>query len=345
MRLGIIGLPGSGRSTIFQVLIQGKLEDGFQKGPRIATVRVPDTRVESLSEVFKPEKTVYAQLEYLFPSGVQTSGVDGQGNEAFWNEVRPCDALVHVIRNFHQPGGEPPNPRDDYVRLETDMIFADLVVVERRIERLDLDRKRGKEASPEELGLLQTCRKTLEEEKPLRDDPELAGAPLLRGYAFLSAKPVLVLFNNDDEEKGSPSWEEPPKLLSPVVVRGKLEMELAELSDEEAGEFLTAYQIDRSAVERVIQHSCGVLGLITFFTVIHKEVRAWMIPRGTKAIDAAGVIHSDMQRGFIRAEVVGYDDLMIAGTYQQAKKEGLVRLEGKDHAVQDGDIIQFHFNV
>lgn len=345
MRLGIVGLPGSGRSTIFQVLIQGKLEDGFQKGPRIATVRVPDARVDSLSEVFKPEKTVYAQLEYLFPFGVQTSGVDGQGNEAFWNEVRPCDALIHVIRNFHQPGGEPPNPRDDYVRLETDMILADLVVVERRIERLDLDRKRGKEAGPEEPGLLQACLKTLEEEKPLRDDPELAGAPLLRGYAFLSAKPVLVLFNNDDEEKGSPSWKEPPKLLNPLVVRGKLEMELAELSNEEAGEFLTAYQIDRSAVERVIQHSCDVLGLITFFTVIHKEVRAWMIPRGTKAIDAAGVIHSDMQRGFIRAEVVAYDDLMIAGTYQQAKKEGLVRLEGKDHVVQDGDIIQFHFNV
>jgi GTP-binding protein YchF len=345
MRLGIIGLGGSGKSTIFQALTRSKPEEGAHKGHRIATVRVPDQRVDALNRLFKPAKTVYARVEYLLPYGTEAYSLHGQGDERFWNEVRPCDALIHVVRNFHQRGGEAPHPRDDFLKLETDMIFADLVVVEKRIERLDLDKRRGKKISAEEHRLLEACLRLLEAQRPLRDDPELATAHLLKGYTLLSAKPVLVLFNNDDEDESPPPWEEPPELYNPLMVRGKLEMELAELSPEEAADFLTAYHIESSAMDRVIQHSCSVLGLIAFFTVVHDEVRCWLISRETTALDAAEVIHSDMKKGFIRGEVLAYDDLMAAGTYQQAKKEGKVRLEGKTYIVQDGDIINFYFNV
>lgn len=344
MRLGMIGLGGSGKSTIFQALTGTKL-DWAQKGHRIATVQVPDKRVERLAELFKPEKTVRVHLEYLLPSPTQAYSPEGRSDESYWNDIRPCDALIHVVRNFVQAGGAPSTPREDFIKLETDMMFADLVVVEKRLERLELDKKRGKEISPDERALLDACHVMLEGQRPLRDDPELAHAPVLRGFTFLSAKPVLVLFNNSDEDPDYPPWEEPPSLVSPLVVRGKLEMELSELSHEEALEFMAAYEIESSAVDRVIQHSCTVLGLVAFFTVIHKEVRAWMVPEGTDALNAAGVIHSDMQRGFIRAEVLAYDDLTASGSYQQAKKEGRVRLEGKNYLVQDGDIIQFHFNV
>ena len=345
MRLGIIGLPGSGKRTIFHALTRSKPEEGFDKKHRIAMMRVPDLRIDALNRLFKPDKTVYARIEYLLPYSTKTYGLEGQRDESLWNEIRPCDALIHVVRNFHQRGGQAPHPRDDFIKLETDMIFADLVVVEKRIERLDLDKKRGRKPNHEELRLLKASLRMLESQRPLRNDPDLANAHLLKGYALLSAKPVLVLFNNDDEDEDPPPWQEPPALYNPLVVRGKLEMELAELSAEEAAEFLTAYHVKTSAMDRVIQHSCSVLGLIVFFTVIHKEVRSWMVPKGTMALDAADVIHSDMKKGFIRAEVLAYDDLMAAGTYQQAKKEGRVRLEGKTYIVQDGDIVNFHFNV
>jgi GTP-binding protein YchF len=345
MRLGIIGLPASGKATIFQVLTQSKPDQWAKKGPLIATVWVPDRRVDALSKLFKPKKTVYAQLEYLLPHGETAYGHGGKGAEALWNEVRPCDALVHVVGNFHQPGGEAPLPREDLLKLETEMIFADLMVVEKRIERMNLDRKRGQEISHEEQELLQACLQILEDEKPVRDYPELAFAPLLRGYALLSAKPVLTVFNNDEQDENLPQWQGPPMLANALAERGKLETELAELSPEDAAEFFTAYHVESPARERMIQHSCHLLGLISFFTVVHEEVRCWLIPRDTTALDAAGVIHSDMKKGFIRAEVLAYDDLIAVGSYQQAKKEAKVGLEGKDYIVRDGDVIYFRFNV
>jgi hypothetical protein len=250
-----------------------------------------------------------------------------------------------VVRNFHLPGGEDPRPRDDFLKLDTDMIFADLVVVERRIERLDLDKKRGKETDAAERQLLEACLSMLEAQNPLRDDPALAIAHQLKGYTFLSAKPVLLLFSNDDEDKSLPAWDGSPVVSDALMIRGKLEMELSELTPEEAGEFSAAYQIEGFAREKVIRHSCKVLGLISFFTVANKEVRSWMIPSGAPALEAADAIHSDMKRGFIRAEVVAFEDLTAAGSYQKAKKEGKVRLEGKTYEVQDGDVITFHFNV
>jgi ribosome-binding ATPase YchF (GTP1/OBG family) len=301
--------------------------------------------VDTLSKLFKPKKTVYAHLEYLLPHGETAYGHGGKGGAALWNEVRPCDALVHVVGNFHQSGGEVPHPREDLLKLETEMIFADLVVVEKRIERINRDRKRGQEISHEEQELLQACLKVLEDEKPLRDYPELASTPLLRGYALLSAKPGLTVFNNDEQDDNLPQWQAPPALTNALVVRGKLEMELAELSPEDAAEFFTAYHVESPATERLIQHSCNLLGLVSFFTVVHDEVRCWLIPKDMTALHGAGIIHSDMKKGFIRAEVLAYDDLIAAGGYQQAKKGAKVRLEGKDYIVRDGDVIYFRFNV
>ena len=343
LRLGIIGLPGSGTSTIFAALAERRPEECAKKGPLVATVRVPDERVDTLSKLFKPPKTVYAYLEYFLPGDDKALGRDGKVKENLWNEVRPCEAMVHVVRNFHQSGGDVPHPRKDLLRLESEMIFADLVVAEKRIERIDLDRKRGQKINEEEQRLLEKCLKILEDERPLRDHPELASAPLLRGYAFLSAKPVLTIFNNDEEDEDLTAGQDPS--ANTMVVRGRLEAELAELSPEDAAEFLTAYSVERSVTERVVQRSCNLLGLISFFTVVHNEVRSWLIPRETTALDAAGVIHSDMKKGFIRAEILAYDDLIAAGTYQQAKKEAKVRLEGKDYVVRDGDVIYFRFNV
>jgi GTP-binding protein YchF len=345
MRLGIVGLPESGKSTIFQILTSTKPDQWGKKGPAIGTVRVPDQRVDALRKLIKPRKTVYARLEYILPRTAKGLAHDGKRDEGLWSEIRPSDALVHVVRNFDRPGDQAHHPREDLISLESEMIFADLVVVEKRIERIGMDRKRGKKTNDEELGLLEACLKVLEDERPLRDRPELARAPLLKGYALLSAKPVLTVFNNGEENDDIPAWEGPPAFSNALAVRGKLEMELSELSPEEAGEFLAAYDVESPAAARVIHNSCDLLGLVSFFTVVNDEVRCWLIPRETTALEAAGVIHSDMKKGFIRAEVLAYDDLVAAGSYQQAKKEARVCLEGKGYIVQDGDVIYFRFNV
>jgi ribosome-binding ATPase YchF (GTP1/OBG family) len=233
--------------------------------------------------------------------------------------------------------------------LDQEMILSDLVVAEKRAERLELDRKRGKNIEHEEIPLLKECIAHLENEIPLRRFPELAYAPRLKGYGFVSAKPVLTLFNNEDDDEKLPDI--PDSLKSRfeseqyMTIRGKLEHEIARMSDEEVSDFLHEFNIAESAADRVIKKSYELLNLITFFTVGEDEVRAWSIKKGTPASDAAGTIHSDMKKGFIRAEVISFEDLIKAGNYQEAKKRGMIRLEGKTYEVQDGDIITVRFNV
>jgi GTP-binding protein YchF len=343
MRLGIIGLPGSGKSTVFDALTQSAAGGAHRGEDRIGTIRVPDDRVDVLSRMYQPRKTIFAQVEYFLPG---KTGQETKKDPGLWTPVRDCDALIQVVRNFRSYGMEAPTPGPDLAAIEAEMILADLVVVEKRLERLELDRKRGKPGDPEELSLLSRCRERLEAEMPLRGAPDLAQAPQLRGFAFVSAKPVLVLFNNEDDDDALPenagggdAREEA------MVIRGKLEQELAQMDEDEAREFLEEFEIKASAMDRVITRSYALLGLISFFTVGEDEVRAWTIRSNTAAVDAAEAIHSDIKKGFIRAEVLAYDDLMAAGTYAEARKRGTVRLEGKTYPVQDGDIIHFRFNV
>ena len=341
MRLGIIGLPRSGKSTIFDALTKNIAGTEHKGEDRIAVIRVPDDRLGALSQMYNPKKTTYAQVEYFLPGYKKDSPKD----QSIWTSVRNCDALLHVVRNHAAYGFEKPSPLEDFIKLDQEFILSDLVVAEKRLERIELDRQRGNTIDNEEQALLDECRATLENEIPIRKRSDLALARKLRGFTFLSAKPVVIVFNNEDDNDRLPDVKELTSKEACLVVRGKLEQELAQMPPEEAAEFLAEFNIPASAMDRVIQQSYALLELISFFTVISNEVRAWTLKKKTPALDAADVIHSDMKKGFIRAEVVSFQDLMDAGSYAEAKKRGTVRLEGKTYEVQEGDIIQFRFNV
>lgn len=346
MKLGIIGLPQSGKTTIFAALTGARGEEAGQKksrsDQRIGTVRKADHRVDFLACLWKPKKITYAQVEYLLPPEVPGGK---PSDSAFWNQIRPCDALIHVLRNFSSPGGMAATPEADFWALEEEMILADLVVVEKRLERIALDSKRGSVPDPDEESYIKTCRDLLGRGLPIRTDPELAQAPALRGFTFLSGKPLLLIMNNEDEDESLPEWEKRPENTKMIAVRGRLEMDIASMSPEEAQEFLIEYHIEESALDRVIESSYRLMNLISFFTVLNEEVRAWTIAKESPALEAAGAVHTDMKRGFIRAEVLSFDDLQEYGSFQEAKKAGHVRLEGKEYIVQDGDVINFRFNV
>ncbi len=346
MKLGIIGLPQSGKSTIFTALTgargEGETPGSFHKDAMIATVTVHDERVMFLTDMYQPKKTTYAKVEYLLPSKI--SGKAGSGPEGgIWNQVRPCDALLHVVRNFKD--AREPTPESDFWKMEEELILSDLMVVEKRLERIELDKKRGKKPEGNEYSLLMSCKEILDKGLPLRTDQGLASEPELRGFTFLSAKSMLVIVNNGDEDESLPKWEKTPAGADMVLVRGRLEKDIALMDADEAEEFLEMYNIQESALDRLIRKSFSLLNLISFFTVGPDEVKAWPIPAGTIALDAAGVIHSDIKQGFIRAEVVAFDDLKNAGSFQEAKKRGQVRLEGKEYRMKDGDIVNFRFNV
>ena len=305
---------------------------------------MPDGRIDVLSEMYEPQKTIYAQVEYFLP-GTARAKKDQAADQSIWTATRDCDALIQVARNHTAAGVDEKSPQADCRIIEQELILADLVVVEKRLERIEHDHTRGKKMDPEEHALLIECRKNLENEIPLRSIADLAGAHKLRGFAFLSAKPLLILFNNEDDDDRLPEVGGLIQSENCLVIRGKLEQELSQMSAEDAAEFLNEFSISESATDRVIQKSYERLGLVSFFTVGKDEVRAWTIKKRTPAVDAAGVIHSDIQKGFIRAEVLAYEDLMAAGTHAAAKKKGTVRLEGKTYEVKDGDLINFRFNV
>ncbi len=348
MKLGIIGLPQSGKSTVFAALTgaRGDKDDfgGAQSGSKLTTITVHDDRIDVLSQMYAPKKTTYAKVEYLLPSrGTGSSGSDLDAE--FWSQARTCDALVEVVRNFEGIMGMPPTPQADALKLEEEMIVNDLLVVEKRLERIELDKKRGKKPETGEPALLEACRDMLEQGHPLRQSLELASNPLLRGFTFLSAKPALIVINNADEDETVPPWKQRPEGVDLMVVRAKLEQDIADMEAEEAEEFLEAYHIRESALDRVITASFKILNRISFFTVGSDEVKAWPIRAGTPALEAAGAVHSDIQQGFIRAEVLSFADLKAQGSFKAAKKMGLVRLEGKTYEVQDGDMINFRFNI
>jgi GTP-binding protein YchF len=357
MKIGLVGLPKSGKTSLFNLLTGSSVATssfGTARGEMHAGVaRVPDARVDRLSALFKPKKTTFATFEVVDLAGISRG--ERQGLEA--KEFRNADALLHVVRAFPDASGAPADPPADIADLETELILADLEVVERRLERLEAQiRKKRTDADVYEQALLSRVKPRLESEEPIRamglaEDEARA----LRGFTFLSQKPILHCLNLAEKEIPRASTlvesfglqaaaERPGTRLG--WVSAIIEAEVAQLEGPEQAAFLADLGLAEPAIRRVLEDCYALLGLISFFTVGEDEVRAWSIPRGTRAQDAAGAIHSDIQRGFIRAEVVSYDDLLAAdGSMATARERGRLRLEGKEYAVQDGDICHFRFNI
>ncbi len=351
MKLGIIGFPGSGKTTLFNALTGQNLPVGMvgeqARGANIGVAFVPDERLEFLGKKYRPRKLTYATVQFVDQAFVKEEGSKKRElGEEFLNNIRPVDALMHVVRCFEHPVYGNADPMDDIEALESELILADYLVVEKRIERLKHERQKGKVGNPREIELLEKALSILENERPLRFSEDIASAPELRGYSFLSAKPVIIVLNEEEDKSSAVDTNEIEKSYGPCLsMKGKLEMELSQLSGDEVKDFMEDFGLNSLAKERVIRVSYDTLRLISFFTIGKDEVRAWTIKNGTIALKAAGVVHSDMEKGFIRAEVVAFDDFKECGSYQIAQKKGKVRLEGKNYVVKDGDIINFRFNI
>ena len=350
MDIGIVGLPHTGKTTLFHALAGGeKAVAAFSAGLlkiQTATTSVPDPRVDALSKMFSPRKTIYAKVTYAdiagLEKGVGKSGLPGP----FVNQLGQMDAFVHVLRAFDDPsvpyGEGSIDPSRDFSILETEFLLNDLGTVERRLERIDESLKKGakdKEHALREKSLFEQMNDWLGAEKPLRSMGLSADVEQsLRGYGFLSIKPMLVVVNaGDDGLTLTPGLNGPR--ISCVTLRGKLEREMVELSPEDAAMFMQEYGITELSRSKVIGLSYDLLDVQSFFTVGEDEVRAWTIRKGATAVDAAAAVHTDLAKGFIRAEVVSYHDLVQLGGMNEAKARGKLRLEGKEYVVHDGDIV------
>ena len=358
LRAALIGLPSSGKTTLFQLMTSIHDTPRGKGDVNIGISKVPDERLDKLTAMYNPRKRVPATVE--FTDIVATRG----GAQALVDVAgyKNADALVHVVRAFRDPAVAHPagsiDPARDAQTMEDELILADLGVAERRLERIEKDLKKGKSAElDKERDLVQRCKEALEHGTPLRA-LQLAGEDLkrLRGFQFLSAKPLVLVINLDESEVaevGADVGRAAQKTgLAPFLAHAatraialctKIELEIAQLGAEDAKAFLADLGLNESGLDRVIRTSYDLLGYISFFTVGEDECRAWSIARGTPAQLAAGEIHSDIQRGFIRAEVVAYDALISRGSMAACREHGEVRLEGKEYVVEDGDIINFRF--
>ena len=360
MRLGIIGLPQSGKTTIFNALTRGHQPTAMSGGRfevHTGVVDVPDERVDRLSAMFKPQKTIYAKVTYADIAGLEGSK-DGAAAKTglagpLLNQLAQMDGFVHVVRCFENASVPHPSgsvdPLRDVIALDSEFALNDLIMVERKLERLVEERKKGggrdRALIERELVLFERFKETLSGETPLRDieiDPEDEKA--MAGFGFLSRKPVLLLLNLGDDQP-APALDYPHARSSLLPLQGRLEMDLAQLAPDEAQLFMEEFGIQELGLQRVIRASYDLLGLQSFFTVGEDEVRAWTVRRGAPAVEAAGVIHTDLQKGFIRAEVVGYTDLVTLGGMVEAKAKGKLRLEGKEYLVHDGDILHVRFSL
>jgi len=350
MKAGIIGLPSVGKTTIFNVLTQGKAAAGPAASrklePNVGIVKVPDARLDFLSSKFNPEKTTPATVEFVDVQGL----VRGKGQDMALAPVRTVDTLLHVVRVFedesvpHSEGSV--DPDRDKRNLDYELMLADIGTIEKRMERLEKDLKKLRNAALEkEMAYLQRAKAWLESEKPLREMEEITDEErkLVKGFAFLSEKPMIYVENIGEDQLERLKHPDVHDGLRPntalTIICGKLEAEMAELPPEELKTFLADYGLTESGAERLIRTTYRLLGLISFLTVGEEECRAWTITRGTNAQNAAGVIHSDLADHFIRAEVFHYDDFVKHGSMQALKEKGLLRLEGKEYPVKDGDIM------
>jgi GTP-binding protein YchF len=360
MQVTIVGLPGSGKTTVFNALTGGHAETGFSGGraaPNVGVVKVPDERLDHLTALFHPRKTTPADVTYVdvaIPAGAAREGTIAADVLA---QIRNADALLHVARAFEAGGADAPDAWRDVAELDTEFTVADLDVIEKRLEKLRTSGRHGtaaeREANVQEEELLARLEPDLSRGQPLRalnlsEDDERR----LRGYRFLTQKPVLVVLSIDEaqlaqaaalEVDGRARYTQPESDV--VALAGKIEAELAELSTDDAALFMEDLGISEPSRGRVIRLTYALLGLFSFFTAGEDECRAWTLKRGASAVDAAAAIHSDLARGFIRAEVISYPDLTACGSTAEARKRGLLRSEGKTYQVRDGDVIEVLFNV
>ena len=354
MQTGIIGLPQVGKTSLFKILTHVHMDAAAARAAtHVGVARVPDERLDKLAALYKPKKTTHATIEYVDVGGIVK---DRARDSALFTQLREVDALAHVVRVFDDPAVPHPagsiDPLRDVQNLELELMLTDLDQITRRIERIEKDLKKKRDPALEhELALLNRCRLTIEAEKPLR---ELEFSPeetkILTSFMFLSHRPMLYVLNLGDDEVAELDRAVEKHNLGALAARpgtavvpvcGRIEAELADLEDAEAAELLAAYGLKEPGLDRLIHATYGLLGLLSFFTCGEPDVRAWTIRRGTTALRAAGVIHTDIERGFIKAEVVRWDDLLAAGSLGHAREHGKVKLEGKEYVVEEGDVILF----
>jgi len=329
MKLGIIGVQGSGKTTVFRALTNGKLTHPPE--PNIACVKVHDERLDFLSSVFKPKKTTYAEIEFIDPPGFTKSTLA---------LLQPADALINVIPFF----GEFKEPIKYMNEVSNELILKDLELCETRLEKLSPKDPTEKTKETTEIKFLEQCKVVLEKAIPLRKlEFREDEAKLIKEMGFISQKPMVLVLNKENE-KMSPELEAKAKSdsISLVDFNAKLELEIAELSPEERDEYEKEFGTGEPPLQKFIRIGYPGLGIITFFTVVGDEVKAWLLKTRTPVIQAAGKVHSDMERGFIRAQVIGYEDFKSTGSFKDAKEKGLIRLVNRDYVVKDGDIIEFH---
>jgi GTP-binding protein YchF len=366
LRAGIVGLPNVGKSTLFNALTsqQAALAANYPFAtiePNVGVVPVPDERLEPLAKIVKTNTIVPATVEFLDIAGLVRGASKGEGlGNQFLANIRETDTVVQVVRCFEDEGivhvEGSIDPRRDIETIQIELALADLSAVERRRERAQKTVKSGDKAARAELDVLDKIQPALEEGKPARvveltnDEKTIA-----RGFFLLTTKPTIYAANVDEATlsegaEGNAHVRAVREIAQSenaefVVICAQLEAELVELPPDERKDYLEALGVEGSGVDRLIKSAYRLLGLMSFLTAGEKEVRAWTIPQGTRAPQAAGTIHTDIERGFIRAEVISYDQLMRAGSYAAAREQGLLRLEGKDYVMQEGDVVHFRFNV
>ncbi len=365
MQLGIIGLARSGKTTVFNAVTRGSAQVGAYSSstqPNVGMVNVPDERVDRLAAIFHPKKTTYAMIQYVdFPAAGESFG-KGEGPAGkFINDLARTDALIHVVRAFADESVPHPevtvDPERDIATMDLELAFADLAIIEKRLQRMETELRSLKAGERDALqrtkDLLQRMKAGLENEAPIREQGLAADDwRLLEGSQFLTSKPLLIVVNIGEadlprraaleaelrEKHGRPGRDV-------AVFCGRFEMELNELGEDEAAEFRASAGVTESGMAEAIRLSYALLGLISFLTAGPDECRAWTVTAGATAPEAAGKIHSDLQRGFIRAEVIRFEDLAACGSEAEARKRGLLRTEGKQYVVQDGDVLNILFNV